>query len=354
MSSAEQENLMRIRDNQRRSRARRKEYLRELEARLRQCALQGVETSAEIQLAARRVADENRKLRCLLEKHGVGDNVVNAYLTDEPLHARSSHGPDASVATDSRLVEGLEQMLNTRKPCCADGSGRKSKVLPATISVRENDRRVITSSANQSRLLSNTTSSTPTTSRNVLKTRCIAPDANSQTRLFQSTTPSSTMSQVTSMNIPHSHVVRIPSLQGQQYVRTMKSSTQAMSSSVSTMVPSVSHGRQKYEFNHEPPQAIDYQQNSPTDHDNRLAQARSHPMGHMWSTLGHHMAIATSDPEPDPGMHDMNNCMLATDMITTMMGGDPSIVREELGCGPNLDCNVSNQLVFNVMDRYAG
>merc|ERR1711964_613906 len=71
---------MGIRDNQRRSRARRKEYLQELESRLRQCELQGVEASSEIQSAARRVAEENKKLRALLAQHGVRDESIEVYL----------------------------------------------------------------------------------------------------------------------------------------------------------------------------------------------------------------------------------------------------------------------------------
>ena len=45
--SQEKANLARIRDNQSRSHARYKEYLQELEARLRQCELQGIEASTE-------------------------------------------------------------------------------------------------------------------------------------------------------------------------------------------------------------------------------------------------------------------------------------------------------------------
>ncbi|CAF9943205.1 MAG: hypothetical protein ALECFALPRED_010837 [Alectoria fallacina] len=53
----------RIRENQRRSRARRKEYLQELEQKLRKCEQAGVEASVDIQLAARKVAEENKRLR---------------------------------------------------------------------------------------------------------------------------------------------------------------------------------------------------------------------------------------------------------------------------------------------------
>ncbi|KAJ4301587.1 hypothetical protein N0V90_003680 [Kalmusia sp. IMI 367209] len=60
----------------RRSRARRKEYLQELEAKLRDCEQVGIEASAEIQSAARRVLDENRKLRALLHERGVSDSDI--------------------------------------------------------------------------------------------------------------------------------------------------------------------------------------------------------------------------------------------------------------------------------------
>ncbi|RSL41257.1 hypothetical protein CEP54_015875, partial [Fusarium duplospermum] len=51
---AQKANLARIRETQKRSRARRREYLRELEQRLRVYELQGVEASSEVQKAARR------------------------------------------------------------------------------------------------------------------------------------------------------------------------------------------------------------------------------------------------------------------------------------------------------------
>ena len=61
-------NAARIRDNQRRSRARRKEYTKELEARLREYELKGVKVAQEIQDAARAVVDENRRLKTTIEE----------------------------------------------------------------------------------------------------------------------------------------------------------------------------------------------------------------------------------------------------------------------------------------------
>ncbi|PMD62959.1 uncharacterized protein K444DRAFT_525186 [Hyaloscypha bicolor E] len=171
MSSKEKANLARIRDNQRRSRARRKEYLQELEARLRQCELQGIEASSEIQMAARRVADENKKLRGLLVQHGVGEDTIETYLQTSP--------------TTDTMMGGQY------------GSSKKH-LQPHT-----------------------------------------APQRSSI------------------------------------YIPTTSTS-------------------------------------------------------------------------------NVNNCNYATDMITTMAGGDPSAVRQDLGCLPGMDCEVDNHLVFNVMDRYTG
>ncbi|KAF4587226.1 hypothetical protein GQ602_003919 [Ophiocordyceps camponoti-floridani] len=80
MSAPAKDNLARIRDNQRRSRARRREYLQDLEQRLRAYDLQGIEASTEVQMAARRVAEENRQLRELLNRHGVDDNHIALFL----------------------------------------------------------------------------------------------------------------------------------------------------------------------------------------------------------------------------------------------------------------------------------
>lgn len=71
----------RVRDNQRRSRARKKEYLQDLERRVRQAEQQGVQASAAIQAAARQVAEENQKLRQLLRHHGVNDRHIATYLS---------------------------------------------------------------------------------------------------------------------------------------------------------------------------------------------------------------------------------------------------------------------------------
>ncbi|KAK1635183.1 hypothetical protein BDP81DRAFT_482240 [Colletotrichum phormii] len=114
----------RIRDNQRRSRARKKEYVQEIEQRLRQRQLQGVEASAEVQQAARRVADENHKLRQLLQHVGYGDEVVEQYIQTgklgSPSH-RGLHTPNTSGSlVPEKATETLEGLLIPRRPSCLD------------------------------------------------------------------------------------------------------------------------------------------------------------------------------------------------------------------------------------------
>ncbi|KAK9452444.1 hypothetical protein V1511DRAFT_513805 [Dipodascopsis uninucleata] len=70
----------RARENQRCSRARRKEYVQSLEQRLRAFEKQGVSVTKEIQLAGRRAAEENTLLRSLLRIHGVAGTEIDQFL----------------------------------------------------------------------------------------------------------------------------------------------------------------------------------------------------------------------------------------------------------------------------------
>ena len=93
--------MARIRDNQRRSRARRKDYLKELETRYRTCEQVGVSASTEIQAAAKGVVEENRRLRNLLKAYGVSDAEIDG-----------ASGNQGSIAADT-----LEAMASARTPC---------------------------------------------------------------------------------------------------------------------------------------------------------------------------------------------------------------------------------------------
>jgi hypothetical protein len=102
---------LRVRDNQRRSRARKKEYVQELEQKLRRLEAQGTKASIEIQQAARKVADENTQLRALLHRYGADNEQISRYLRV------GSGTPDAeamSSAVVSQSVRALEMLLAPR------------------------------------------------------------------------------------------------------------------------------------------------------------------------------------------------------------------------------------------------
>jgi hypothetical protein len=113
-------NLARIRDNQRRSRARRKDYLKELETRYRNCEQIGVSASTELQAAAKGVAEENRRLRDLLRAYGISEVEIDG-----------ASGSQGSAAADM-----LEAMSAYRQPCgpgdgCAPVTDPSRQLQPA-------------------------------------------------------------------------------------------------------------------------------------------------------------------------------------------------------------------------------
>ena len=71
---------VRIRENQRRARVRRKELIDELTSRVRNYETQGVTATIQVQEAARKVLLENRQLRALLAERGVSTVEVEAFL----------------------------------------------------------------------------------------------------------------------------------------------------------------------------------------------------------------------------------------------------------------------------------
>lgn len=315
-NSQEKANLARIRDNQRRSRARRKEYLQELEARLRQCELQGIEASAEIQLAARRVADENKRLRMLLNQNGVGDDNIDAYL-------QSTASPDTVMGQGlgglrgmgSGAVQVLEHLLTTRKPCCADGNTGAPGPITTTMGGGSRD----SSSGSTSTVQSMWDPSYNNQVRSQNDQGGMRSTEKAPQHQFM--TPSSTVSRTGSTT----------SSQKTQSLYDFESQVSMLSSF---------HGHQHHQSHN----------NITTANQLEQAHTKSHPLASVSRSSPYIPTSASSS-----SVAGTNSCYDATDMITSMAGGDPQNVRADLGCLTNgIDCEVDNQLVFNVMDRYAG
>lgn len=93
--------LARTRENQRRSRERRKEYIQYLEQRLRSFERLGVAATQEVQEAGRKVARENVLLRSLLMLCGVTEEQTQEYLQSQ---TGDISAVESSAATTSRLL----------------------------------------------------------------------------------------------------------------------------------------------------------------------------------------------------------------------------------------------------------
>ncbi|PVH82097.1 hypothetical protein DL98DRAFT_147171 [Cadophora sp. DSE1049] len=311
-TSSEKANLARIRDNQRRSRARRKEYLQELESRLRQCELQGVEASSEIQTAARRVAEENKKLRALLAQHGVTDESIEVYLQTASTADAVMGG---QYGSHSEAVHVLEQLLSTRKACCTDGNepsgGAQSCDKDSSGSVT-------------------TTQSTWNPSQNTNPRRRSGIQQAGRVVSMQYITP--TGSTTSSVTMGHNSSHAMP-----QHQRLIPAQ----------MGRNLSPGSNASSQNH---QMHDYDQPFSLSNQSYSSVQNNTPK-HQYQNIQQSSSVYV----PTTSSPNVNNCNYAAEMITTMAGvSDSSAVRADLGCAPGMDCEVDNQLVFNVMDRYSG
>jgi hypothetical protein len=324
-SSKEKANLARIRDNQRRSRARRKEYLQELEARLRQCELQGIEASSEIQMAARRVADENKKLRGLLAQHGVADDTIETYLQTSPTSDAMMGG---QYGSSSAAVQMLEQLLQTRKTCCVDGNNPMDVAMGGGRASRGSSASVGTVSSLWDPIFSQSAGGRR-------RSGTLQPTGKAASSAHQFMTPSaSTASQTSNISLGHNSSHAMPH-------HHQRLAPVQMSRNPTSAINHSNRSQQMFDFNQQ------LRLSSPSRYASTQDAAQKH--------LQPHSAPQRSSVYiPTTSSANVNNCDYATDMITTMAGVDPSAVRADLGCLPGMDCEVDNHLVFNVMDRYSG
>lgn len=73
---------LRLRENKRRNRQRQKDYTAELESRLRRLQYEGIKATQEVQLSARRVVEDNLRLKALLRFEGVDEHTINTWTPE--------------------------------------------------------------------------------------------------------------------------------------------------------------------------------------------------------------------------------------------------------------------------------
>lgn len=93
------ERLARIRDNQRKSRARKQEYIQELEQKLATSQKQTHQQDIDYRISLQRLENENAKLRQLLARLGVSPTSVDDYL----------RGQDNPVVTQKVAIPALRR-----------------------------------------------------------------------------------------------------------------------------------------------------------------------------------------------------------------------------------------------------
>ncbi|KAI5461662.1 hypothetical protein BGZ63DRAFT_404501 [Mariannaea sp. PMI_226] len=159
---------IRIRDNQRRSRARHKEYVDGLQRKVQEYERRGIEATLEMQQAARTVALENSRLRILLSHHGIADDEVDKFLQTFPDQAASeaakatiSHGtanqsPIASVLHNPKIpIQPLSRPPSTGpspqtyNPPAIAREGSTREVLDAIVGIKRESRPSVASIASK-------------------------------------------------------------------------------------------------------------------------------------------------------------------------------------------------------------
>lgn len=131
----EPRDLARIRDNQRRCRARRREYLARLEQKLRDYEKQGLQATQEMQRAAREVAAENAALRELLTRCGVAPIEVERHLrfsrdVSAPPTLIVDDAPEALPCEAMSLTEAAEGLEADAVSACLTGGLTKLEESP--------------------------------------------------------------------------------------------------------------------------------------------------------------------------------------------------------------------------------
>ncbi|CAG9990804.1 unnamed protein product [Clonostachys byssicola] len=91
------ESVIQDRENQRRSRARRRDYIEHLEARVREYEKAGAQATIEMQKAARAVQAENRSLRAILASYGLSPAAIQMKIDEEAKKAELSSSSDSQV-----------------------------------------------------------------------------------------------------------------------------------------------------------------------------------------------------------------------------------------------------------------
>jgi hypothetical protein len=115
---------LRLRENKRRNRQRQKDYTAELESRLRRLESEGIKATQEVQSAARKVVEDNSRLKALLRFKGVDEHTISTWTPEgetavSDVSMPTRHGRCTTVCLAGRLaaiVPALNRLGNNPPP----------------------------------------------------------------------------------------------------------------------------------------------------------------------------------------------------------------------------------------------
>ena len=287
---------VRIRDNQRRSRARRKEYLEDIQKKLQEYERQGVQATLDMQQAARDVAIENDRLRMLLQQRGVTSDEISAFLQSFP----------SSQESAKRIKIALNPLQSPQRP----GHRHPKMALPPLSAA-------VTTPPKETNPIS-----TPVAIDPVPPMRSCAPYCPSAIR----TPPEYGPTQFPAH--PYSDVVLPP-------IQTIKTSEEIGVDRLSVLAHASArqdccNGQTKCVV---PPE---------------VSQAPS-PAA---TVLGSSQPHSTSPGEQNNISPLEMSCSQAARIIADMQGhGDYNLAKEALGCNSSQECIVKNSAVFQVLEN---
>lgn len=108
----ESQRATRLRDNKRRNRQRQKDYTSSLESRLKELQSQGVQATKEVQVSARKVVEENARLKALLRHTGVPDHVIETW---KPMAAGEHRAEKALMSWETKAIRVSSPSTCNRK-----------------------------------------------------------------------------------------------------------------------------------------------------------------------------------------------------------------------------------------------
>jgi len=345
-------------DNQRRSRARRKEYLQELEAKYRSCEAVGAEASQEIQAAARKVLDENKRLRRLLRQQGFSDADI-----DGPEHDEYASSPSAA--------EILNVMLVTPKMCrpsstSACGDSRACK----TEDDDDHDDGDMDMDSRRQSTVSNAATPASLAARQQKQLRPIALAPAPAPTLAPAATPQS-HARAPSQQLPQQQQQQQQQQQHKQpqpaqqqfYMSAPPTHTSASLAPQHNLHASPGTFVQDYPIYAPQPFGYSVPQSQLLDWDMAAAETMPQsgsypPQGQYASPTPNFQQSYASPAHPNNaaynGQDNTSSCFAAAGAIRTLHEGAGDEVESALGCRPGgNECRVDNTMVFDLMDRYA-